>query len=49
MSEVRYVRRGGGLRRDAYGRGVQLPINVIGVLAGCENMPGGVHIVRAMC
>ncbi len=35
------MRRGGGLRRDADGRELQLPINVIGVLAGCENMPGG--------
>ncbi len=49
MNEVRYVRCGSGLRCDADGRGLQLPINVIGVLAGCENMPGGVPIVRAMC
>ncbi len=35
------MRRGGGLRRDAYGRRASAPINVIGVLAGCENMPGG--------
>ena len=36
-----YVRRGGGLRRYAHGHAeLQLPINVIGVLAGCENMHG---------
>ncbi len=41
MDEMKYdiLRRGGGLRRDAYGRRLQLPINVIGVL-GCET-PGG--------
>lgn len=28
---------------------LQLPINVVGVLAGCENMPGGRAYRRATC